>query len=180
MPKPSGNAGPSRTGPSATADRSAEVHTARLPVALVALGMVWALPNTLVGLLLGLVGTAFGARPLLRRQDLACVFHCWPWGPGGAITIGNVILHTGDSLDVQCTTYAHAAGLGKEPAVSLSQHERAHVYQYLVLGPLFLPVYLACGGIGVRNRFERAADRFAATGRGWWPWPAPPFPARTR
>ena len=36
---------------------------------------------------------------------------------------------------------------------------------------LFLPLYLACGGISVRNRFERAADRYAQTGRGWWPWP---------
>ena len=58
----------------------------------------------------------------------------------------------------------------------LADHERAHVFQYLVLGPLFLPVYFAFGGIGVRNRFERAADRYAMTGRGWWPWniSAPP------
>ncbi|HEY4582686.1 MAG TPA: hypothetical protein VIG88_07475 [Lysobacter sp.] len=139
--------------------------------------MLWALPNTLVGLLLGAVGMAFGARARIRRDDLACVFHRWPWGPGGAMTLGNVILHTGDDLDVGCATYAHAAGLGEEPAVRLALHERAHVYQYLVLGPLFLPAYLACGGIGVRNRFERAADRYAATGRGWWPWPAPPLQA---
>ena len=43
----------------------------------------------------------------------------------------------------------------------------------MVLGPLLLPVYLACGGIGVGNRFERAADRYAASGRGWWPWSNP-------
>ena len=30
-----------------------------------------------------------------------------------------------------------------------------------------------CGGIGVGNRFERAADRYAASGRGWWPWSNP-------
>ena len=52
----------------------------------------------------------------------------------------------------------------------LADHERAHVYQYMALGPLFLPLYLACGGISVRNRFERAADRYAMTGHGWWPW----------
>ena len=40
----------------------------------------------------------------------------------------------------------------------------------LVLGPLFLPLYLACGGLSHRNRFEKAADRYAQTGRGWWPW----------
>ncbi|TZF89803.1 hypothetical protein [Cognatilysobacter lacus] len=146
--------------------------------ALVALGMAWTLPNTAVGLLLGLVGMPFGARAQLRRADFALAFHRWPWGPGGALTLGNVILHTGADLDVACATYAHAAGLGEEPMVQLSLHERAHVLQYLVLGPLFLPVYLASGGVGVRNRFERAADRYAASGRGWWPWPAPPVPAR--
>jgi hypothetical protein len=148
-----------------------------LPPAAVAIGMLWTLPNTVIGLLLGGVGMLFGARPRLRRTDLACVFHRWPWGPGGALTLGNVILHTGADLDMPCSTYAHAAGLAREPSVSLALHERAHVYQYLVLGPLFLPVYLLCGGVGVRNRFERAADRYAATGRGWWPWPAPPTPS---
>lgn len=143
---------------------------------LLALGMLWTLPNTVVGLLLGGVGMAFGARPRLRPRDLACVFHQWPWGPGGALTIGNVILHTGRDLDGACSTYAHAAGLSRDPPIRLCDHERAHVYQYLVLGPLFLPAYLLAGGVHVRNRFERAADRYAATGRGWWPWPAPPHP----
>ena len=92
------------------------------------------------------------------------------------MTLGNVILNTGPSLEVPCRTYACRAGLATEPPVLLADHEYAHVLQYLVLGPLFLPVYLLCGGIGVRNRFERAADRYAATGRGWWPWPAPRLP----
>ena len=43
----------------------------------------------------------------------------------------------------------------------------------MALGPLFLPLYLLCGGVSVRNRFERAADRYARDGRGWWPWPNP-------
>jgi hypothetical protein len=102
---------------------------------------------------------------------MALVFHRWPWGPGGAITFGNVILHTGDDLDSPCVTYAHRAGHGDEPVIQLADHERAHVYQYMVLGALFLPLYLLCGGVSVRNRFERAADRYAQTGRGWWPWP---------
>ncbi|MFC3815638.1 hypothetical protein [Lysobacter sp. GCM10012299] len=143
---------------------------ALLTRALVALGAVWTLPNTLVGLFLGLAGLAFGAHMHWRRRELALVFHRWPWGPGGAITFGNVILHTGDSLDSPCVTYAHRAGHGDEPAIVLADHERAHVYQYLALGPLFLPLYLVFGGISVRNRFERAADRYARTGRGWWPW----------
>ena len=137
---------------------------------LIALGGLWTLPNTAIGLLLGVIGLPFGAHAHWRRRDLALVFHRWPWGPGGAITFGNVILHTGDNLDSPCVTYAHRAGHGDEPAIMLADHERAHVYQYLVLGPLFLPLYLVFGGISVRNRFERAADRYARTGRGWWPF----------
>jgi len=137
-----------------------------------AAGMAWTLPNTLAGVIAGLVGIAFGAHMHVRRRDLALVFHRWPWGPGGAITFGNVILHTGDTLDSDCVTYAHRAGHLQQPAIRLADHERAHVFQYMVLGPLFLPAYLLCGGISVRNRFERAADRYALTGRGWWPWSA--------
>lgn len=141
---------------------------------LLAIGALWTLPNTLAGMLLGAVGLPFGAHAHWRGGELALVFHAWPWrpawGPGGALTLGNVVLHTGDSLDKPCTTYAERAGRGRQPSVRLADHERAHVYQYMVLGPLFLPLYLLCGGISVRNRFERAADRYAATGRGWWPW----------
>lgn len=134
-----------------------------------ALGIIWALPNTLVGLLAGAAGMPFGARAEFSRRDFAVVFHHWPWGPGGAMTLGNSILHTGDTLDCDCLTYEHRAGRHQHPRIKLGDHERAHVYQYMVLGPLFLPVYLACGGVSVRNPFERAADRYAMTGKGWWP-----------
>ncbi|MHC6218469.1 hypothetical protein ACVQEN_14670 [Stenotrophomonas acidaminiphila] len=133
------------------------------------LGALWTAPNTLLGLAAGLAGMPAGARPHWNRRDCALVFHRWPWGPGGAITLGMVILHTGDTLDVPCTTYEHRAGRCRHPQVRLGDHERAHVFQYMVLGPLFLPVYLACGGVSVRNPFERAADRYALQGRGWWP-----------
>lgn len=133
------------------------------------LGIVWTLPNTLLGLIAGAVGMLWGARPRFNRRDFAVVFHHWPWGPGGAITFGNTILHTGDTLDCECVTYEHRAGHHQHPPIKLGDHERAHVYQYMVLGPLFLPVYLFCGGVSVRNPFERAADRYAMTGQGWWP-----------
>lgn len=134
------------------------------------LGALWTLPNSLLGLLAGALGSCAGARPVWRQRELALVFERWPWGPGGAMTLGNVILLKGGSLDLACATYEHQAGRCRHPPVRLGDHERAHVYQYLVLGPLFLPVYLLCGGISVRNPFERAADRYALTGRGWWPW----------
>ena len=136
----------------------------------IALGAIWTLPNTVFGLVLGAIGLVFGAHAHWRGREMALVFHRWPWGPGGAITFGNVILHTGDDLEAPCVTYAHRAGHAQEAPLVLADHERAHVYQYLVLGPLFLPLYLVSGGISVRNRFERAADRYASTGRGWWPW----------
>ena len=137
-----------------------------------ALGALWASPLSVLAGLAGLVGMAFGARP--RWSDGALVFHRFPWGPGGALTLGNVILHTGASLDETAATYASAASGRFDRHVRLGDHERAHVYQAMVLGPLFPLLYLACGGVSHRNRFEQAADRYAAEGRGWWPWPRPP------
>ena len=135
-----------------------------------AAGVVWTLPNSVVGLCAGLLGLCAGSRMQVRGGDLALVFHRWPWGPGGAVTLGNIILHTGDDLDSTCVTYEHRAGHCQHPHIRLSDHERAHVYQYMLLGLLFLPVYFAWGGVSVRNPLERAADRYALTGQGWWPW----------
>lgn len=132
-----------------------------------ALGVVWASPMSLAGVLAGLAMLPFGAR--LAFSDWALVFHRVPLGPGGALTLGNVILHTGGSLDETALTYACRASGGKD-CVRLGDHERAHVYQYMLLGPLFLPLYFLCGGISARNRFEQAADRYAQSGAGWWPW----------
>ena len=155
---------------SAAADGRGRSTPAWLLVALVALGILWTLPNTLLGLLIGAAGWPFGARMRWQRRELALVVRDWPWGKGGAITLGNVIVHGGAQLDRPCQTYAQRAGRGVGPRISLAAHERAHVYQYLVFGPLFLPLYLLCGGVSADNRFERAADRYAQTGNGWFPW----------
>lgn len=139
-------------------------------------GMLWASPNSLVGLVGGIAGLCAGATVGLSPRDGALVFTGYPWGPGGAITFGHVILATGPDLDAACLTYAHRARLCVQPAMRLGDHERAHVLQYMVLGPFFLPLYLLLGGVSVRNPLERAADRYALTGRGWWPWwPAQPL-----
>jgi hypothetical protein len=138
--------------------------------ALCALGMAWTAPNTAIGLIAGALAMARGARPRLRPGDYALAFHGVPWGPGGALTLGNVILHTGADLGERCWTYARAAGDAGDAPIAMNDHERAHVLQYMAFGPLFLPLYFACGGVRGGNRFERAADRYAMTGRGWWPW----------
>lgn len=134
------------------------------------LGVAWASPWSLVGVLAGCAGLLAGASARISRRERALVFHRWPWGPGGAMTLGNVILATGADLDGHCTTYEHRAGACSHPPVRLGDHERAHVYQYMLLGPLFVPVYFLCGGISVRNPLERAADHYALHGNGWWPW----------
>lgn len=145
----------------------------RLPpaavLALQVVGAVWTSPNTLLGLIAGAAGMCAGAKVEWSSRDCAVLFQHWPWGPGGAMTLGNVILNTAANLDVRCRTYEHRAGRCQHPPVRLGDHERAHVYQYLLLGPLFLPVYLLCGGVSVRNPLERAADRYAMHGYGWWP-----------
>ena len=150
---------------------------ARCLVALVVLGTLWTLPNTLLGLAIGVAGLPFGARMRWQRRELAWVVRRWPWGKGGAITLGNVIVHTGAQLDTRCQTYAQRAGRCVGPRISLADHERAHVYQYLLFGPLFLPLYLLCGGISVRNCFERAADHYALCAEGWLPWSRKVVPA---
>ena len=102
---------------------------------LVILGWLWALPTTLVGVLLGFIG---GARPAhTSGPECAWVWHVeggllgWlfsavalPGGHIGAQTIGAVILIRPD-CDPRLLT-----------------HERCHVRQAFALGPLYLPVYL--------------------------------------
>jgi hypothetical protein len=141
------------------------------------LGAAWTLPNTLLGLLAGLAALVRGARAEFAHGAL--VFHGVRFGPGGALTLGQVILHTGESLEGSAKTY-WCRQHGGDACVRLADHERAHVYQYLALGPLFLPLYFLCGGISWRNRFEQSADRYAQTGRGWWPWPRPALPEKTQ
>ena len=144
--------------------------------AVQAIGLLWAAPVSLLGVLVGGLAMLNGASA--RFSDSALVFHKVPFGPGGALTLGNVILHTGKSLDEIAPTYACRAHGGND-CVRIGDHERAHVYQYLVLGPLFVPLYFAFGGVSASNRFEQAADRYAMTGRGWWPWPRPRVSAKT-
>jgi hypothetical protein len=134
------------------------------------LGMVWALPVSVLGLAVGALALAAGAQVHVSRRAHALVFSRVPWGPGGALTLGNVILDTGECLTRLCHTYAHAAGHTQDPPIVLADHECAHVYQTMLLGPLMPVLYWLSGGVSVHNPFEQAADRYALSGRGWWPW----------
>lgn len=135
-----------------------------------AVGALWTSPYTLLGLLAGTTLCAFGARPYFAEGALA--FKRIPHARG-ALVLGCVILHGGENLDAIVRTYASRCGdASRDQCVRLGDHERAHVYQYLAFGPLFLPLYFLCGGVSARNPFERAADRYALTGNGWWPFNA--------
>jgi hypothetical protein len=123
---------------------------------LTKLAYIWAAPNTLVGLAVGLVSMLGGTRMqvvagvvefyggpiswLLERVPLA--------GGALAMTLGHVVWgQTSAALDVT------------------RQHEHVHVRQYAMWGPLFLPAYAAAsliawitGGRPYRdNWFERQA-----------------------
>jgi hypothetical protein len=139
-----------------------------------AAGKIWTLPNTLAGLVLGLLSLVFGSRPELKHN--AVVFNRFPVVKR-AFTLGNVILNPAANLFGRCPTYASVAAYRKrrDPSVlefvSLGAHEEAHTRQYQLLGPFFLPVYGVTQLMPSPTPLERAADTFAQTGTGWWPWP---------
>lgn len=117
---------------------------------------LWASPNSLIGLLLGLPALLRGHYRVERG-----VLEIWggpvvrllgrlPWVPGGAValTLGHVVL-----------------GRDPETLERTRAHERAHVRQAERWGPLFLPAYglaslwaVVRGGHAYRdNAFEREA-----------------------
>lgn len=122
------------------------------------LGFIWTLPNTLIGLALGLC--TFQA----PRVDGALIFDRAPRGLTAlmprlgrtAMTVGFVIL---SAAPVRGT---------------LAAHERHHVRQYCVFGPAFIPVYLLLAvGYGYRRHPLEVRAMRAAGER-------PPVSARRR
>ncbi len=106
-----------------------------MKVFVTALAIVWALPWTLFGLLIGGAGLATGSHA--QRHGRVLEF----WGGGvtwflrhfplvagaSAVTFGHTVLgHSRDDLDVS------------------RRHELVHVRQYERWGVLFIPAYLAC------------------------------------
>jgi len=98
-----------------------------------ALKVLWASPNTMLGLSIGVVLFPFGAR--MRANDgiieidgppVAYFLRRVPiWGGALALTLGHVIL-----------------ARSREDQVPCRRHELVHVRQYEIWGPLFLPAYL--------------------------------------
>ena len=116
------------------------------------LGFLWTLPNTILGLALGLLTFQ---RPHLLGDTIV-----FDRGPRGltwvmphfhrtAMTVGQVILSA------------------RPLEGALLAHERHHILQFRAWGPLFIPVYflLAIPFGYKRHPFERAARRAETT-----PW----------
>ena len=112
------------------------------------LGFIWTLPNTLIGIVLGLLTFQW---PSVR--DGALIFDRTPRGltwlmprmRRSAMTVGFVILSS-------------------EPVTgSLLAHERWHIKQFCSWGPLFIPAYfLLAIGFGYRRHPMEVRARIAA------------------
>jgi hypothetical protein len=112
------------------------------------LGFIWTLPNTLLGLVVGLL-----TFQLPRLADGAMIFDRTPRGVTAlmpranraAMTIGFVIVSA------------------RPVTGTLLAHERHHIRQYCAWGPLFIPVYvlLAIPYGYRRHPMERRAQRAA-------------------
>lgn len=98
------------------------------------LKLVWASPNTLIGLTIGAMGMCFGGRMQIRERALEFCeggtkwfIHRLPHGQFAlALTLGHVILgQTEASLDIS------------------RKHEHVHVAQYERWGPFMLAAYFS-------------------------------------
>ena len=112
------------------------------------LGFCWTLPNTLIGLILGLLTFQLPHRShglLLFDREPRGLTRVMLRANRTAMTVGFVVIS------------AHPV------QGSLLAHERQHVRQYCAWGPLFIPVYLLLAlPFGyLRHPMERAARRAA-------------------
>jgi hypothetical protein len=114
---------------------------------LTALGFVWTLPNTLIGLVLGLCTFQV---PRLHRGVLLFDRHPRGWSL--------VVRRFGYSAQ----TFGFVMIGAQRIEGPLFEHERAHVRQYCAWGPLFLPAY---GLLFLRYGYRRHPFEVAATKR---------------
>jgi hypothetical protein len=118
---------------------------------------LWALPNTLVGLPLLLIGILTGGRARVVEGVLEV------WGGALAFLLGRCVPIAGGALAM---TLGHIVIGRSEHAMELTRaHERVHVRQSERWGPFFIPAYFLAGlisilrgGNGYRdNHFESEA-----------------------
>ena len=93
---------------------------------LTVLGRIWTSPNTLLGVLLGLLNGNL------------------PRANGGAFDIplgGGVVAACCNVLGIRAFTVGDCILWNSPPTPVVRRHEMRHVAQYRLLGPLFLPLY---------------------------------------
>ncbi|MFM7739100.1 MAG: hypothetical protein ACKO9H_06830 [Planctomycetota bacterium] len=96
--------------------------------------VLWASPNSLLGLMLGFGGLLSGGRAQWRKGCLEFHGGLIRWGlertpiSAAALTLGHTIL----GRDALCLEISR-------------EHEHVHVRQYGIWGPFFLPAYLGSG-----------------------------------
>lgn len=117
--------------------------------------IVWASPNTLLGLALGVLGVPFGARMRVAEGTLQVLR--FPFlARACAVTFGHCVLYRrGTSPDDPARRY------DRQGWQRLGDHERAHVRQYERWGPFFLVVYLLSALKPGIHWMERQADDWA-------------------
>ncbi len=115
-------------------------------------GYLWASPNSLLGLFLGVAGRIAGGRWKIVRGVLEVEGPLLAWLLRSA---------TPATHAVEALTLGHVV-LGRDSAclARCREHEWVHVRQYERLGPLFLPVYVLAsawawgrGGCAYRDNF---------------------------
>ena len=138
-----------------------------------AIKYLWAAPNSLLGLLLGLLAMLLGARARVHRGALEV----------GGGRVGLVLARLPARFSFSAMTMGHVIlGVDHAALAELRLHEHVHVRQYERWGPLFLPAYFASSLLALlrgrdpyhENYFERQA--FALAPR-LAPLPARPQPA---
>jgi hypothetical protein len=112
------------------------------------LGFIWTLPNTVLGLVAGLLTFQ---RPSLREGLIL-----FDRGPRGLTSVMQRANRTAMTIGFVIVSARRVEG-------RLLEHERHHVRQYREWGPLFIPVYLLLAiGYGYRRHpMELAAQRAA-------------------
>lgn len=107
-------------------------------------GRAWALPNTLLGMMIGLAG---------RNR--------WVWQAGTLeVRLGRgPVLGVCRRLGISAFTLGDCVVYAVEPCRNLRAHEGRHSWQYYWLGPLFLPVYF--GLLGIYGYWNHPLERDA-------------------
>ncbi|HSH90257.1 MAG TPA: signal peptide prediction [Ramlibacter sp.] len=104
--------------------------------ALKALKVIWAMPNSLIGLVLALIPLLAGGRATISAGTLEVTYRDGEAGCG----------RLARSLPFRAIVFGHVIlAVTREELVTISAHERVHVRQYERWGPLFLPAYLLSG-----------------------------------